>query len=90
MKCEHVKQIRDVKPKTDGCEKCLKSGDSWVALRMCMTCGHVGCCDSSPNRHARKHFNETKHPIIKSIEPGQDWMYCYVHKAYVDRNGNIK
>jgi uncharacterized UBP type Zn finger protein len=85
MKCEHVEQIRDVKPKTRGCEECMKTGGKWVALRMCMTCGHVGCCDSSPGMHAREHFNKTKHPIIKSIEPGQDWMWCYVDKAYVEK-----
>ncbi len=77
--CTHVSQInRDVKPSASGCEECLQMGDSWVHLRMCMTCGHVGCCDQSKNRHARQHAHETGHPIIRSHEPGEDWMYCYV------------
>lgn len=71
--CTHLEQIRDVMPKTpDGCEECLKTGDSWVHLRLCETCGHVGCCDSSPNKHATKHFDQTKHPVIKSFEPGEE------------------
>ncbi|MBI2101859.1 UBP-type zinc finger domain-containing protein [Candidatus Woesearchaeota archaeon] len=82
MECSHLAQIKDVKPKTSGCEECLKRGDKWVELRLCLSCGHVGCCDSSKNRHATKHFQKTKHPIIKSIS-GQDWKWCYVDKAYV-------
>ena len=61
-----------------GCEDCLKTGDRWVHLRVCRTCGHVGCCDSSPNRHATAHERETGHPIVSSVEPGEDWSYCYV------------
>ena len=69
----------DVKPNTpEGCEECLKMGDTWVHLRLCLTCGHVGCCDNSKNKHATKHFHTTKHPVIKSFEPGEDWKYCYV------------
>jgi hypothetical protein len=75
--CEHLVQIRDVTPSADGCEDCLKIGDRWVHLRLCESCGHVGCCDSSPNRHATKHFRATTHPIVKSFEPGEDWGYCY-------------
>jgi uncharacterized UBP type Zn finger protein len=71
--------IQDVTPSANGCEKCLKSGDSWVNLRICLICGHVGCCNSSPNQHARKHYNETGHPIIKSFQPGENWKYCWVH-----------
>src|SRR6185437_5053573 len=68
--CSHLDQIKDVRPGTpDGCEECLKTGDQWVHLRLCMECGHVGCCDSSKNRHATKHFHKTKHPIIRSFEP---------------------
>lgn len=82
--CEHVAQIEDVEPRTpDGCEECLKSGDSWVHLRLCLICGHVGCCDSSPNRHATKHFHATEHPVVQSFEPGEDWRWCYVDRVYV-------
>jgi hypothetical protein len=81
--CEHVALIRDVKPGGDGCEECLKSGDEWVHLRLCLTCGHVGCCDSSKNRHATKHFAAVNHPIMKSFQPGEDWRWCYVHEAEV-------
>ncbi|HEY4305163.1 MAG TPA: UBP-type zinc finger domain-containing protein [Gemmatimonadaceae bacterium] len=76
--CSHLDQIHDVSPNTQGCEECLKIGGRWVHLRLCLTCGHVGCCDSSPNRHATKHFHSTKHPIVQSIEPGEDWRWCYV------------
>lgn len=77
--CKHLANIHPVAPKTpQGCEECLKSGDSWVHLRLCLTCGHVGCCDSSKNRHATKHFHETKHPVMRSFEPGEAWGWCYV------------
>jgi monovalent cation:H+ antiporter-2, CPA2 family len=77
--CEHVSEIKAVIPHTrSGCEDCLKIGDSWVQLRLCMTCGHVGCCDSSKNKHATKHYRETGHPIIRSYESGEDWEWCYV------------
>jgi uncharacterized UBP type Zn finger protein len=79
--CEHVKQIRDVTPSGDGCKECLESGDEWVHLRLCLTCGHVGCCDSSKNKHATKHFEAVKHPIIRSFEPGEDWRWCYADRA---------
>ncbi|RYE90402.1 MAG: hypothetical protein EOO75_10230 [Myxococcales bacterium] len=77
--CEHVAAttIRDVKRPAAGCEDCLKIGGQWVHLRYCLTCGHVGCCDSSPNRHATKHHHATKHPIVTSGERGEDWAYCY-------------
>jgi uncharacterized UBP type Zn finger protein len=78
MKCAHLSQIKAVNPNTpDGCEECLKTGSWWVHLRLCLTCGHVGCCDSSPNKHATKHFRGTSHPIVKSFEPGEDWGWCY-------------
>jgi uncharacterized UBP type Zn finger protein len=76
--CSHLAQVRTDQPNTDGCEECLKMGDSWVHLRLCRTCGHVGCCDDSKNKHATKHFHATTHPIITSIEPGEDWSWCYV------------
>jgi uncharacterized UBP type Zn finger protein len=82
--CTHTNQIRDVAPHSAGCEECLKSGDRWVHLRLCMTCGHVGCCDSSKNKHATKHFHSTEHPIIKSIEPGEDWGWCYLDEVELD------
>jgi uncharacterized UBP type Zn finger protein len=81
--CPHVKEIRKVKPSANGCEDCLKIGDTWVHLRMCLECGHVGCCDSSKNRHARAHFHETQHPLIQSAEKGEDWKWCYVDDTYV-------
>ena len=79
----HLKEIHEVTPSAEGCEACLKIGSKWVHLRLCLTCGHVGCCDSSPNRHATKHFRTTRHPIIQSFEPGEDWRWCYVHEAEV-------
>lgn len=63
---------------TDVCEECIKLGDRWVHLRLCMECGHVGCCDSSKNKHATRHFHSSKHPLIRSIEPGESWTWCYV------------
>jgi uncharacterized UBP type Zn finger protein len=81
--CTHQDQIRSVTAKTKGCEECLKTGDSWVPLRMCLSCGHVGCCDSSKNKHATKHFHRTKHAIMQSAEPGEDWRWCYVDEMYV-------
>lgn len=83
MACTHLDQIHDVDARTDGCEECLKTGDSWVQLRKCLTCGHVGCCDSSKNTHATKHYNETHHAIMQSNEPGQDWRWCYIDQAMV-------
>jgi uncharacterized UBP type Zn finger protein len=71
-------------PRTHGCEECLELGSKWVHLRLCLACGHVGCCDNSPNRHATRHFHATSHPVIKSFEPGEDWAYCYAHDDMVD------
>ncbi|TMG75293.1 MAG: UBP-type zinc finger domain-containing protein [Betaproteobacteria bacterium] len=76
--------MRKVKPSAKGCEGCLKAGDPWVQLRMCLTCGHVGCCDSSKGRHATRHFEATGHPIMQSAEPGQSWRWCYVDQVYVE------
>jgi uncharacterized UBP type Zn finger protein len=77
--CTHLNQVRDVTPRTpNGCEECLKTGSRWVHLRLCLACGHVGCCDSSPNRHARKHAHASSHAIVQSFEPGEDWRYCFV------------
>ena len=80
--CSHLDRIEvPVATRTDGCEECLKIGASWVHLRMCLTCGKVGCCDSSPNRHATAHFAETQHPLVHSMEPGEDWNWCYVDEV---------
>ena len=81
--CRHLDAIQEVVPSADGCEDCLRTGDAWVHLRLCLTCGHVGCCDSSKNKHARAHFRATKHPIVQSFEPGEDWRWCYVDEAYI-------
>jgi uncharacterized UBP type Zn finger protein len=86
--CTHLDQVRDVTPRTpDGCEECLESGDRWVHLRLCLTCGHVGCCDNSKNRHARRHFHDTSHPIIASWEPGETWAYCFADDVMVPAEG---
>jgi uncharacterized UBP type Zn finger protein len=82
--CSHVNGIRPVTPKTEGCEECLTRGDQWVHLRLCLTCGHVGCCDSSKNKHATKHFQATNHPIMKSAEPGENWGWCYIDQIELD------
>src|SRR5919112_146799 len=73
QRCSHTSQIKDVEPSAEGCEDCLRTGDTWMHLRECLICGHVGCCDQSPNRHATEHFHATEHPIIRSFEPGEDW-----------------
>ncbi len=81
--CSHLQMIQEVTPHTTGCEECLAMGDTWVHLRICKICGHVGCCDDSKNQHATKHFHATGHPIMQSIEPGEDWMWCFVdHVAF--------
>lgn len=83
--CMHLSEIRSVTASSEGCEDCLKIGGRWVHLRMCMSCGHVGCCDSSPNKHATRHFHESAHPIVRSVEPGEDWGYCYVDDQFFER-----
>jgi hypothetical protein len=85
--CGHVALTNDVAPSADGCEDCLATGGRWVHLRLCMSCGHVGCCDSSPNRHATAHFRGTEHPVIQSFEPGEDWWWCYVDEVVLDVPG---
>jgi uncharacterized UBP type Zn finger protein len=82
--CSHLDLIRDVTPSADGCEDCLRTGSWWVHLRLCLTCGHVGCCDSSPNRHASAHARASGHPIIRSLEPGEDWAWCYVDEVVLE------
>ena len=75
--CTHLDQAEDVKPSGDGCVECLETGDRWVHLRLCETCGHVGCCDSSPGKHATAHFRAADHPLVQSFEPGENWWWCY-------------
>jgi uncharacterized UBP type Zn finger protein len=81
--CEHASQVKvhEVKRPGAGCEDCLKIGGQWLHLRECLTCGHVACCDSSPNRHATKHFHASGHPIITSLEQGETWVWCYADDA---------
>ena len=83
--CTHLDQVREVTPRTPtGCEECLKTQGRWVHLRLCLSCGHVGCCDSSPGKHATAHFKATQHAIILSFEPGDDWGWCYVDEIFLE------
>jgi uncharacterized UBP type Zn finger protein len=83
-RCTHLSDIGDPGARTpEGCEECLQMGSDWVHLRLCLTCGHVGCCDNSPNRHATAHHHTTGHPIVRSFEPGEKWRWCYVDEVYV-------
>jgi monovalent cation:H+ antiporter-2, CPA2 family len=82
--CSHANQVNAVMPSARGCEECLQTGDTWVHLRICMTCGHVGCCDTSKNKHATKHFHDTGHPIMRSLEKGEGWAWCYVDKVTLE------
>ncbi len=79
--CKHTNHIQFTHTDKHVCEDCIKSGDSWVHLRMCLECGHVGCCDSSINKHATKHYRKTEHPLVRSIEPGEDWVWCYADET---------
>ena len=83
--CTHLDRVQDVTARTpDGCEECLALGWQWVHLRLCLTCGHVGCCDNSRGKHATKHFHRTTHPIIRSFQPGESWGWCYVDELFMD------
>lgn len=76
--CEHLLKAGDPPPRTpEGCEECLAAGGRWVHLRRCLECGHIGCCDSSPSKHATKHFHATSHPVMQSFEPGEAWKWCF-------------
>jgi len=86
--CTHTGTIRKVTPSALGCEECLKIGSSWVHLRLCRTCGHVGCCDSSPNKHATTHYRLSSHPIIEGYDPPEGWGYCYVDDIMIDLGGD--
>ncbi|MGN6346841.1 MAG: UBP-type zinc finger domain-containing protein [Candidatus Nitrosocosmicus sp.] len=83
QKCEHFDSLKQdgISPRTSGCEECEKEGRKWVEIRMCLTCGHVGCCDSSPGLHARKHFEHTTHPVMMEL-PTKSWKWCYIHDQY--------
>ena len=82
--CTHQDQIKDVDQLSEGCADCIALGDTWVHLRMCRSCGYVGCCDDSKNKHATQHFKQTNHPIIRSLQPGESWNWCYIDEAYLD------
>ena len=82
--CRHRDQDTHPTPRTDGCEECLEAGDSWVHLRLCLICGHVGCCDSSKNQHATRHFHETQHPLVRSLERGEQWAWCYADDEFFE------
>jgi hypothetical protein len=86
--CSHTGTIRRVLPSALGCEECLKQGSAWVHLRLCRSCGHVGCCDDSPHRHARAHFQSTGHPIIEGYDPPEGWGWCYVDRLGLDLCGD--
>ena len=79
-----AKRPSGVVPRSEGCQECLASGSGWVHLRLCLSCGHMGCCDSSKNKHATKHYRATRHPVIRSFEPGEEWGYCYADDAFAE------
>jgi len=83
-RCAHLHSVKPVRAHSSGCEECLALGDAWVHLRLCRTCGHVGCCDDSKNKHATKHFHSTGHPIVTSVEPGEHWSWCYVDEMVLE------
>ena len=87
--CTHLDEVAvgELPNEVDGCEDCLRSGGKWLHLRICLTCGHVGCCDSSPNRHATAHHRATTHPIVRSLEPGEDWSWCYADEVALEIEG---
>ena len=80
-RCTHLDQVKTAEPDSKGCGECLAIGDTWVHLRLCRSCGLVGCCDSSKNKHATRHFHATGHPIVTSLERGEDWSWCYVDEV---------
>jgi uncharacterized UBP type Zn finger protein len=84
--CDHLADVgADPNPNTpDGCEECLATGDTWVHLRLCMACGHIGCCNDSKNKHASKHVRSSGHPVVRSFEPGERWLYCYPDDMFLD------
>jgi uncharacterized UBP type Zn finger protein len=87
--CTHLDHVRvtELPESVDGCEDCLAIGSGWVHLRICLECGKVGCCDSSPNRHASKHAAESSHPLIRSLEPGESWSWCFPDQVALEISG---
>ena len=81
--CNHLEMITDVTPSAQGCEECLRTGDAWLHLRYCKTCGFVGCCDQSKNQHARKHYQGAGHPVFQSYQPGESWVWCFADEIFV-------
>lgn len=79
--CDHIRSIEKKEPKAYECEECVKAGDKWVHLRTCQECGVTLCCDSSPNQHATKHAKSHDHAVVMSAEPGEGWLYCYIHET---------
>src|SRR5437868_10473888 len=89
-RCEHASEVRQVTPRTRGCEECLALGAPWNELRVCLTCGHVGCCEDSPHTHAFEHFKTTGHPMLASFERGETWSWCYVHRRYFELEPKLR
>jgi hypothetical protein len=85
--CSHLDAVADPQPSDDGCHECLQTGSRWVHLRICQSCGHIGCCDNSPNRHATAHNRTSGHPLIRSFEPGENWWWCYADQALFEVEG---
>ena len=83
--CVHLTVTEPAAPRSTGCDQCVALGDSWVHLRACLTCGRVGCCDQSKNKHATRHYHETAHAAVRSLEPGESWMYCYMDDTFRER-----
>jgi uncharacterized UBP type Zn finger protein len=83
QECTHLESVEIVAPTSEGCERCLRMGDTWVHLRTCLSCGNVGCCDQSKNRHATAHYHQSGHPLMQSLEPGESWIWCYVDEVVV-------
>jgi uncharacterized UBP type Zn finger protein len=89
-RCEHLDQINEVSPSGTGCVECLAADrDDWVHLRMCQECGHIGCCDNSPGKHATAHFHAVHHALIRSFEPQEDWFYCYIDEVIFELEGSV-
>jgi uncharacterized UBP type Zn finger protein len=83
-RCQHFEDIQQVEAQSDRCQGCHALGATWTELRVCLTCGYVGCCEDSPHQHAQRHFETTGHPMIASLERGETWGWCYVDRRYFD------
>jgi uncharacterized UBP type Zn finger protein len=82
--CDHAADVQQVTPRTAGCEECSALGEKWHELRVCLACGHVGCCEDSPHAHALEHFNATGHPLITPVDKAETWTWCYIHRRYFE------